>query len=811
MDQIERLFLLELWRQAAQTLAVRAKVRLVDTDWPIAWQWTIESPEAVQAKQLTLLTWQLLNNSPFENTTENSPSESARLPNMLSTIVRTNNGNDAARQRCKQKRFHPLRALDLTPNFLLPTATGLNEEEIDSESGYVNLWQGLWSALIATDFSNLKSVLAILKRFTWAVPASLSGLGMEVSFYEQVRMAAAVGICWHRAGWSVDGQLNAPLDRRLGWLVKGDLSGVQDFLYLLTSAGAARGLRGRSFYLQLLTETIAEWTLRRWNQVPPTNLIYTGGGHFYLLLPNVGADDDTQWRQLQRELGGKLWNAHRGDLGCTLARVELKVCDLVTVGRLAERWAELAEASNAQKERKWSELGETMFEHLFTPQQRGTTNEDMCQICQHDFDKRRSGDREEEGVRKCGRCRSFEQLGRKLRAVQHLVRFNIKETPATNDVDWQAILGSFGQRIELIHDGESMPDTPVESEATLIESVNRWWRPNEQEQFESTGITTQYSWRWLADAMPFKYDGQGEIAYDRDNQPEIAEFSDLAEARAQGAPWLGVLRMDVDNLGNVLRDGLQGAASLARLSTLSETLRLYFEGWVPQLCEKYNQGKTEDANGDAVYLIYAGGDDLFVVGAWSVLPHLARNIHDDFAEFVGGEHITISAGVAIEHAKYPLYQFAEDARVALDDHAKGLRPAKDAFCFLQTPLGWEQFKDVEDWQNRLVKMLADGMPRSLLTRLSEIHASYAENSQKQRALAVASGISHEQIKEQIQYARWQWRLVYQLSQTSERNPKHQAELTDLQEALVRDDKLINLLQVLARWTELQTRNPKSNG
>jgi CRISPR-associated protein, Csm1 family len=46
--------------------------------------------------------------------------------------------------------------------------------------------------------------------------------------------------------------------------------------------GAARTLRGRSFYVQLLTEGVADFILRRLG-LPPTNLIYAGGGNFYLL------------------------------------------------------------------------------------------------------------------------------------------------------------------------------------------------------------------------------------------------------------------------------------------------------------------------------------------------------------------------------------------------------------------------------------------------------------------------------------------------------------------------------------------------
>jgi len=59
-------------------------------------------------------------------------------------------------------------------------------------------------------------------------------------------------------------------------LLKGDISGMQDFIYTVTSKGAAKGLRGRSVYLQLLTEVIANWILRRLI-LPFVNLLYQGG------------------------------------------------------------------------------------------------------------------------------------------------------------------------------------------------------------------------------------------------------------------------------------------------------------------------------------------------------------------------------------------------------------------------------------------------------------------------------------------------------------------------------------------------------
>ena len=45
--------------------------------------------------------------------------------------------------------------------------------------------------------------------------------------------------------------------------------------------------------------------------------------------------------------------------------------------------------------------------------------------------------------------------------------------------------------------------------------------------------------------------------------------------------WLGVLRMDVDSLGDVFKRGLGNNATISRLSFVSESLRLFFETGAP--------------------------------------------------------------------------------------------------------------------------------------------------------------------------------------------------------------------------------------
>ena len=70
-------------------------------------------------------------------------------------------------------------------------------------------------------------------------------------------------------------------------LIVGDLSGVQSFIYTISSAGALKSLRARSFYLELVTEEIVQQLLEAL-ELPRTNIIFAGASKLYIL----AADSD---------------------------------------------------------------------------------------------------------------------------------------------------------------------------------------------------------------------------------------------------------------------------------------------------------------------------------------------------------------------------------------------------------------------------------------------------------------------------------------------------------------------------------------
>ena len=70
-----------------------------------------------------------------------------------------------------------------------------------------------------------------------------------------------------------------------------DLSGIQSFIYTTSGEKALKALRARSLYLEVLVEHIVDELLDTMG-LSRAQLIYTGGGHAYILLANTKAVEE---------------------------------------------------------------------------------------------------------------------------------------------------------------------------------------------------------------------------------------------------------------------------------------------------------------------------------------------------------------------------------------------------------------------------------------------------------------------------------------------------------------------------------------
>jgi len=514
--------------------------------------------------------------------------------------------------------------------------------------------------------------------------------------------------------------------------------------------------------------------------LPITNALYIGGGGFTLLVPPLGEETLVE---LRRRINAVLSRAHGIALYLGLAYVELVPRDFSlsekVMPTLGEKREELGRRLDAVKAKRFSELDKELA-GLFRPRGFGGAASEgeagfvTCGVCGREAAKGAVEDID--GVRFCPACRAFKQLGDELRRAEYLFLGELEapREPAGDLHTFADVLGAFGYKIELLPSSHALKDLPPERPAVL-------YALKDDEGLTSyAGPRLAVGRKFLVNIVPTKDD-------------RVKHFGELAE-ESRGAPYLGVLRMDMDSLGRIFSIGLGNLATLSRTSTLSFLVSLFFEGWTERI--------AQEIGGSRIYTVYSGGDDLFFVGSWDAVVELAQRIRRDLREFTGRDDLGISGGIVLVHEKYPLYVAAEDADKA-EKKAKGVKRRggreKDAIAFLGIALPWEEFGFDEgkgtaaDWAARLTEAIEKGrLPRAVLERLQRFYLRYT---------------GEREVRGEI--GPWVWHAAYWLSRMRERVRDEGAKslLSELLGELSADGFSRNIprLALAARWAELATR------
>ena len=274
----------------------------------------------------------------------------------------------------------------------------------------------------------------------------------------------------------------------------------------------------------------------------------------------------------------------------------------------------------------------------------------------------------------------------------------------------------------------------------------------------------------------------------------------------------------MDNLGEIFIRGLRFPAvgnpqparygkapqlemgSLSRVATLSRQLHLFFAGYLPTLLRPY----------DRTQIIYAGGDDVFLIGAWDELPAVARQIRSEFQRYCAGNPaFTLSGGLALVGGKYPISRAADlagDAERAAKQLRRRLRE-KDAFCFLDTAIGWEEYPRAERLVADLQAIIAKTHHRAILARLRAVALAVDEYQRRRQP----DQLSDAQFQELVFWQKWRWQLVYNLKRLQQRHGEAAPELDDLLQTILetRADHgrpALDWLALPTRWAEFLTRS-----
>jgi len=538
-----------------------------------------------------------------------------------------------------------------------------DEEDANGVERYKMEWKGFREAYVDLAHRTkssldgyIEGLIALGERFWWSVPSSTVD-DPDVSLHDHDRVVAAVAACLYQhhafTGELTDEVAVRNRGRRKFRLLTGDLSGIQSTLFRLKTEsvkGLARLLRGRSFRMQLITEAAARRACRAF-ELPWFNVIQLAGGRFLLLAPETAPGEaERRTEGLRAEIDAWMLDQYVGDLALNLALTEpLSADDLIH--RLPSVYARVGDAVERAKLRP---LGTQSFGVVRLP---FDANLGVCGAC--GVRPATTGDGDDA---RCPACAAETELGRRLPKAKAIAIRAQSEGEAIFGVEFQVLVE--GQKSATASGFRLRPSDIAEG----IPAADRF--------FEA--YTPRHTHETLGDerlAKARKDSGE-------DDAPEeggLLTFAELAalgvetnrKGQTIGRPMLALLKADVDNLGRVFGEGLGNRRSLSRTAALSRLMDAFFTGWLP-----YHL-RTHFPN---LYTVYAGGDDLMVLGPWLDVLRFAPTLRAAFARFSGGNpSLTLSAGIELFDAKTPVSLAAAGAEARLEA-AKHADKAKDKVC-----------------------------------------------------------------------------------------------------------------------------------
>lgn len=285
---------------------------------------------------------------------------------------------------CGHSAF-PLHPLNIDENRFFPKEIKAVSDGVSQEE-YKKLWKQF-----CEEFNNLphdsyrgfaESLTYLLKKYTWCIPSNTMDMA-NVSLYEHLKTTAAFADCFcvyrecNPSAFKWDGtRISLVEGAKPVILLGGDISGIQSFIYNVSSKKAAVSLKGRSFYLQLLIDSVIRKILSHPSiDATAAQVVYSSGGKFYMLLPNTQAVLNAI-DALRDEFERKLWDEHKGELLLNIGYIpfafDVKTKTVVfdnsePNSRIGDLWRALAERLASCKNTRFKSV--IQKDNLFVPEE----------------------------------------------------------------------------------------------------------------------------------------------------------------------------------------------------------------------------------------------------------------------------------------------------------------------------------------------------------------------------------------------------------------------------------------------------------
>jgi CRISPR-associated protein Csm1 len=626
--------------------------------------------------------------------------------------ISLNRNRDKGKKSSYEYRY-PLQSL--SPKAIFPIkAEGYehnNKEQAQSE--YKTLWDKFINCLgnskNGIPYSHRENLSLWLDHFnslycvtTGAIPSATAfGAVPDVSLYDHSICTAAFAVSLWRyhseRGDNPESTAKAMQNRSKDWdikkflLIQGDFFGIQEFIFAQggeTQKKAAKLLRGRSFYVSLLTECAALKILDELG-LPSTSQIINIAGKFLIVAPNT---DETikKLKEIQKEFDNWFLKRTWGQSGVGIIWQSASCNDFLE-SRFTDLQDKLFKQLDIVKYQRFSlcsNSNQAVFSDFLNQFEYG-----VCEIDGRspatkkiDEDEIWVSDLAYDQIRIGAFLTKFKRLLITKKSLNHntlgisIFGYSINFTKSED------ISGKFGREAKngnLLRTWDfALPNSDIEPlwNGYARRNINAWipYFDNKTEQDKALG----------------KYAGiEEEIEEKKPKTLNHIACDDKMlndDKKWEGIAALTTFKGDIDNLGLIFQDGLGTNKTFAKMATLSRQVNNFFTVYLPWLCRTDDEFKN-------TYTVFAGGDDFFMIGSWLSQIKLAKKLKEAFSHYVAGNNeIHFSAGLSTTKPGVPITFMAELAEIGLEESKKFKKkteeqPSKNAVtCFNQT-MSWNEF------------------------------------------------------------------------------------------------------------------------
>lgn len=604
----------------------------------------------------------------------------------------------------------------------------------------------------------METVTNLLKKYTLYIPSAVYLSEADISLYDHLRTTAAIAAA--RYNYLLEhGTITKTSDNKENYIIINcSISGIQDFIYKINTPsnaqrGMAKRLRGRSFYLSLLMETISYYMIKDLN-LKTVNILFSSGGKFTIVAQN---SKKTLFKldKIQKLVNEYLIDIFNAEIYFSLVYQPITDGDFKNFGKVVQI---LSQKQNQDKKNKFINHLDKLFET-----KDDVNYEKLCSVC---------GNLTNENI--CSTCQEHEKLGTKLANSNYMIRY-YNDTKLGESTYFESLnigyiflekTDKITEEINKIVDIADHLDIIKINDTNFLEYADDISRTD----------NVSFSFKFIGNTIP-------EIDNENITFEEISKYS-------KGTNRLATAKMDVDNLGQIFARGLE-EPSISRIASLSFYLDIFFGGIINNIAKDYN-----------IYITYSGGDDLLVIGAYDKIIEFSINLREQFKKYVcNNESINISAGISIVKPKFPISKAIQYSDENLE---KSKQLGKNKITLFNETIEWQTSTEnskrygIEKVLN-YSKQIESFIEQNKLSRgfVYSLNTLWKQNFQEKTATNEAQW--KNMIEKRIKNKKYIPLLKYKLRIINEKN------VFNLLDEGLSKERYMPWIKIIINWVMLRTR------